>query len=446
MSIKRSILLLLSAALFAAALPAVAADTGTTASDNQGTLLDRIVAVVNDKVILLSELEQQAALTRRQLASQGTAIPPTDVLRRQVLQQMITTKLELENADRQGIHVSDEALNQVLANIAQRNGFTLSEMPARLSAQGIDYDQFREHIRDEMILHQIRQKAVDDRVVVTPTEVDQYLVAQAQQGHGNTQYHVYQIVLAVPSHATPAQAEAIHQKAEQIYQKLKKGADFKATAVAVSDGRRALKGGDLGWLKGSELPSSLANTVLSLDEGQISQPVLDPNGWHILKLAGERAQHQVVVTQTHARHILIKPDLLISNTEAEQRLENIRQKIEKGASFAALAKKYSDDPGSAAQGGDLGWLDPGMVVPAFQKVMDQLKPGEISEPFRTQFGWHIVEVLGRRKQNQTEQSRRHKAFMALRERKLREQTDRWLRQLRDEAYVRIQLDDNSSSS
>ncbi|HET7307706.1 MAG TPA: peptidylprolyl isomerase [Gammaproteobacteria bacterium] len=444
MSIKRSILLLLSAALFAAALPAVAA--GTTSSDNQGTLLDRIVAVVNDKVILLSELEQQTALTRRQLASQGTAVPPTNVLRHQVLQQMITTKLQIESADSQGIHVSDEALNQVLANIAQRNGFTLSEMPARLAAQGIDYDQFREHIRNEMILHQIRQKAVDERVVVTPAEVDQYLVAQAQQGHGNTQYHVYQIVLAVPSQATAAQAKAIHQKAEQIYQKLKKGADFKATAVAVSDGRRALKGGDLGWLKGSELPSSLANTVLSLDEGQVSQPVLDPNGWHILKLAGERAQQQVVVTQTHARHILIKPDLLISNTEAEQRLENIRQKIKNGASFAALAKKYSDDPGSAAQGGDLGWLDPGMVVPAFQKVMDQLKPGEISEPFRTQFGWHIVEVLGRRKQNQTDKSRRHKAFMALRERKLREQTDRWLRQLRDEAYVHIQLDDNSSSS
>ncbi|HET7570899.1 MAG TPA: peptidylprolyl isomerase [Gammaproteobacteria bacterium] len=446
MSIKRSILLLLAAALFAAALPAAAADTGTAASDNQGVLLDRIVAVVNDKVILLSELEQQTALTRRQLASQGTAAPPTDVLRHQVLQQMITTKLELERADRQGIHVSDEALNQVLANIAQRNGFTLSEMPARLAAQGIDYDQFREHIRNELILHQIRQKAVDDRVTVTPTEVDQYLVAQAQQGHGNTQYHVYQILFAVPSQATPAQAKQIHQKAEQVYQKLKKGADFKATAVAVSDGRRALKGGDLGWLKGSELPSSLANTVLSLEKGQISQPVLDPNGWHILKLAGERAQHQVVVTQTHARHILIKPDLLISNTEAEQRLENIRQKIENGASFAALAKKYSDDPSSAAQGGDLGWLDPGMVVPAFQKVMDQLKPGQISEPFQTQFGWHIVEVLGRRKQNQTEQSRRHKAFMALRERKLREQTDRWLRQLRDEAYVRVQLDDNDSSS
>lgn len=430
---------LVAAVLFAAAVPAMAADA------DQGVLLDRVVAIVNEDVILLSELEQQTNLARQRLRSQGTPVPPADDLRHQVLQQMIVTQLQLQLAERQGIRVSDEVVTQALSHIAQQNNFTLSEMPARLAAQGINYNQFRQDIRHELILRRVHKQAVEDRVFVSPAEVDQFLVAQAQQGRGNTQYHVYQILLKVPPDATPAEADKVHQKAMAVYQKLKGGADFQATAAAVSDGRNALQGGNLGWLRGGELSPSLANTVLTMDDGAISEPIKDDDGYHIVKLAGERAEHQVIVTQTHARHILIQPNLLVSNSEAEQRLEQLRQKIKNGASFAKLAKEYSDDPNSAAKGGDLGWLDPGMVVPGFQQVMDNLQPKEISHPFHTQFGWHIVQVLDRRKQNQTEETRRHQAFMAIRERKMREQTDHWLRQMRDESYVKVQLDDNGGA-
>ncbi|HET6725747.1 MAG TPA: peptidylprolyl isomerase [Gammaproteobacteria bacterium] len=447
MSIKRSALAFVAAAMLAAAVPvqAAQADQQVTPTAKQGILLDRIVAVVNDNVILLSELEQQTALTRQEMAGRGTPIPPTDVLQRQVLQQMISTRLQLERAQRQGIRVPDDVVNQALARIAQQNGFSLSDMPNVLASQGVDYNQFRQEIRDQLILHRIHQQAVEKRVVVTPTEVDRYLVAQAKQGHGNTQYHVYQILLRVPHDASPAEVAKIHRKAEAIEKKLRAGTDFQATAAAVSDGRQALKGGDLGWLQGGDLPESLANTVLTMDEGGISQPIRDAEGFHIIKVAGTRAEHKIIVTQTHARHILIKPNLLVSNTEAEQRLEDLRDKIEHGASFTKLAKEYSDDDTSAAQGGDLGWLDPGVVVPQFQQVMDGLKPKQISQPFETPFGWHIVQVLGRRKQNQTDETRRHKAFMAIRERKLREQTERWLQQLRDEAYVSVRLDGPGST-
>ncbi|HET6655779.1 MAG TPA: peptidylprolyl isomerase [Gammaproteobacteria bacterium] len=431
---------LIAAALFAGFVPAMAADA------DQGALLDRIVAVVNDDVILLSDLEQQTNLARQRLRSQGTPVPPINDLRHQVLQQMIATQLQLQLAARQGIRVSDEVVNAALAHIAQQNGFNLSEMPARLAAQGINYNQFRQDIRHELILRRVHKQSVEDQVFVTPAEVDQFLVQQAQQGRGNTQYHVYQILLKVRPDAAEAEADEVRQKAQAVYQKLKGGADFQATAAAISDGRNALQGGSLGWLRGGELPSSLANTVLTMDEGSISEPIRDGAGYHIVKLAGERAQHQVIVTQTHARHILIQPNLLVSNSEAEERLEQLREKIKNGASFTKLAKEYSDDTNSASKGGDLGWLDPGVVVPQFQQIMDQLKPKEISQPFKTQFGWHIVQVLDRRKQNQTEETRRHQAFQAIRERKMREQTDRWLRRLRDEAYVKIQLDGADTTS
>jgi peptidyl-prolyl cis-trans isomerase SurA len=419
------------------ATPHPDSDTGA----HQGQLLDRVVAVVNDKVILLSELDQQVTLTRERMVSRGTPVPSTDALHHQVLDQMISTRLQLQRAKRRGIHVSDEILNRALTHIARQNGFTLNEMPARLAAQGIDYKQFRKHIRDEIILQQLQQKAIDQRVVVTPAEVDQYMIAEAKQGRGNRQYRVYQILLRVPADASRARAKGVHQKAEKLYKALKKDPSrFKAKAAAVSNGRRALKGGDLGWLSGGQLPTSLANTILTMDSGEIAPPVKDANGWHILKLAGKRARHKVIVTQTHARHILIKPNLLVSNSEAEKQLENLSDKIEHGASFAKLAKKYSADPSSASQGGDLGWLDPGTVVPAFQQVMNELQPKEISQPFETQFGWHIVQVLGRRKQNQTKKSRRQRAYKAVRQRKMREKKDRWLHKLRAGAYVKTKLD------
>lgn len=465
MSINRSVIALFLA--FATGLPAAAwagADPATTATkpaadkpasskatsvdtspDMSGVLLDRIVATVNDNVILLSELGQQTQLIKQRLMRSNTTLPPNNVLRHQVLEHMITTQLQLQVAKNQGIQVSDDTLNQTLARIARQNGFTLNEMPARLKAQGLDYNQFRDEVRTQLIQRQVRKHDVDDRIMITPAEVDQYIANQAQQGHGDTQYHLYHILLSLPPQASPEAVEKIKTRAAAIDKKLQAGADFAATAVAVSDGQQALKGGDLGWLRGSELPTTFADTVLSMQPGDVSGPIRDASGYHIVKLADERTEHQVMVTQTHARHILIQTNLLVSDEEARERLDKIRQQIEDGASFADLAKKYSNDPGSAAQGGDLGWVNPGQVVPQFQQVMDKLKPDEISEPFKTQFGWHIVEVLDRRKQDQTDEVKRNRAYQAIHQRKLREQLNSWLHKLRDQAYVRIRLDNNGEA-
>jgi peptidyl-prolyl cis-trans isomerase SurA len=423
--------------------PAVAAGHSDSGSADRGVLLDRVVAVVNDDVILQSQLDQQSDIARQRLEQQHTPVPSSAMLRHQVLKQMISEQLQVQRAQRQGIHISDDTLNQALSSIAARNGFSLSDLPDKVAASGIDYKQFRHQIRRELILQKVRKQSVDDQISVTPAEVDQYLVAQAKAGHGNAQYHVYQILLKVPSDASESRARKIHEHAEAIYKKLKNGADFKATAAAVSEGQRALKGGDLGWLNGGEIPTSLANTVLTMNEGSISNPIKDANGYHIIKLGGKRAQHKIIVTQTHARRILIKSNLLVSNSEAVKRLEKLRERVKNGASFADLAKKYSDDSDTAADGGDLGWISPDEVPPNFKHAMDKLEPKDISLPFQSQAGWNIVQVLGRRKQNQTKESRRRKAISAIRQRKLREQTARWLRQLRDQAYVSIKLKNDS---
>lgn len=468
MSINRSVIALflafatgLSTAAWAGADTATAADKPAadkpassqsskatsvdTSPDMSGVLLDRIVATVNDNVILLSELDQQTQLIKQRLARSNTALPPDDVLRHQVLEHMITTELQLQVAKNQGIQVSDDTVNQTLARIAQQNGFTLNEMPAKLQAQGIDYNQFREQVRTQLIQQQVRKRDVDDRIMITPAEVDEYLSAQAQQGNGDTQYHIYHILLSLPPDASSETVQKVQAKAEAVDKKLKGGADFAATAVAVSDGQQALEGGDLGWLRGSELPTTFADAVLAMEPGEVSDPIRDASGYHIVKLADERTENHVVVTQTHARHILIQTNLLVGDEEAQKRLEKIRQQLENGASFAKLAKKYSNDPGSAAQGGDLGWINPGQVVPKFQQAMDKLKPDQISQPFKTQFGWHIVEVLGRRKQDQTDEVKRNRAYQAIHQRKLREQLTSWLRKLRDQAYVRIRLDNNGET-
>lgn len=420
-----------------------------SASDNpaatRGVLLDGTVAIVNDSVVLQSQLRRGLQRATQQLTQRGTQVPPANVLRHQVLQRLISVRLQLDRADQMGISISNNELNQTLTRIAQQRGYKLSEMPAKLAAEGISYNQFRKEIRRELTLRRVQQKAVASRVTVTPAEVQHFLVSQAKQGRGNTRYHVYQILVKVSPSASDKTTGKAKQRALTLYKKLNDGANFQATAAADSDGRHALDDGDLGWLSGAEIPTSLADTILTMDVGDISKPIKDNNGYHILKLAAKRDQHKVIITQTHARHILIKPDLLINNNEAQKRLKDIRSKILHGASFAKLAEKYSDDGGSAEKGGDLGWVNPGQLVPKFEKVMDSLKVNQISAPFQTRFGWHIVQVQARRKQNQTKQVQRRKAYAAIHKRKMNEQMARWLQQLHDEAYIKTELNGNDDS-
>ncbi|HET7394829.1 MAG TPA: peptidylprolyl isomerase [Gammaproteobacteria bacterium] len=410
-----------------------------------GTELDRIVAVVNDQVILESELEKRVADVIQQISARNTALPPKDVLRKQVLDQMITAKLELQQAEGKGIAVSDDEVNQTISRIAERNGVTLSQLPDKLKEEGVNYADFRQELRDQITIQELQQRLIRDQMRITPREVEAQLKQDQESGDTNTQYHLSQILIATPVNPTADQIAAAHKNAQAIYEKLKQGADFAATAIASSDGQQALKGGDLGWRKQSELPTIFTNIIISMKPGDISEPVQSPSGFHIVKVDDVKHQDdKVVVTQTHARHILIKTSALMTDAQAKAKLEELRKQILAGADFAKLAREYSDDTGSASDGGDLGWVDPGATVPIFEQEMDKLQVGQISEPFKSQYGWHIVQVLGHRKSDQTEEARKNKAYDAIYARKSDEILQDWLSQLRGSAYIEYHLDDSSS--
>jgi peptidyl-prolyl cis-trans isomerase SurA len=416
-------------------------------AEHTGVLLDRAVAVINDQVILKSELDQRVADVTRQIQAEGTALPPEDALRKQVLDQMTVTRLELQMADNKGISVSDDTVNQNLSRIAERNGLTLAQLPAKLQDQGINYANFRRDLRDQLIIRQLEQQVISDQMHITPREVQAQIEADAANGDANNQYHLSQILITIPADPTTAQVAAARKTVDDIYQKLKGGADFAAAAVQYSQGQQALKGGDLGWRKGSELPTIFADAARQMKPGDISEPISSPSGFHIVKLDGVKlASNQQTVTQTHARHILLRTSAIMGDAQAQAKLEEWRKEILAGADFATLAKQYSEDPGSASNGGDLGWLDPGATVPAFQDQMDKLQVGQISEPFKSQFGWHIVQVLGRRTVDRTAEYAQNKAYEAIYARKSEEIIQQWLSQLRGSAYIEYHLQSPESTA
>lgn len=414
---------------------------------SQGSLLDKVVAVVNDQVILESELDQQVAQVVQEINQSNTSMPPMSVLRKRILDQMITLKLELQEAANDGITVSDDDVNQAVNRIAQRNGLTLSQLPEKLKEQGMDYADFRKRLRDQIIIEKVQSKIVQDQLNVTQREVDAQIKADQENGNADTQYHLSHILIATPLNPTPAQVAAARQKAQTIYEKLTHGADFATTAIATSDGQQALKGGDLGWRKQSELPTLFSDIVPAMKPGDVSKPIQSSSGFHIIKLDDvKRHDNKITVTQTHVRHILIKTNVLMTDAQAKAKLEELRKKIQAGADFAALAKEYSQDSGSAQNGGDLGWMDPGTVVPAFETVMNKTQVGQVSEPFKSQYGWHILQVLGRRKADQTQESLKNKAYEELYKRKSEQIVNDWLSQIRGSAYIKIYLGDGAGES
>jgi peptidyl-prolyl cis-trans isomerase SurA len=401
--------------------------------------LDRIVAVVNDDVILNSELNQRMRTVLEQLRQQGMSPPPAEVLEKQVLERLILNRLQLQLAGENGIRVDDNTLNRTLRDIAKRNKLSLSEFKGILERDGYDFGAFREDIRQELTLSQLRQREVETHIKVTDREVDDFLLTQAVQSGKEDQYRLAHILVAVPEAPSPEQIATARAKGEKILQELSEGADFSQVAVAVSDGQQALKGGDLGWRKANELPTLFAEVVPQMQPGDVSGLIRSPSGFHIVKLMEVRRGERLFITQTHARHILISPNELTSDEDAKIRLQQIKTRVENGEDFAELARANSEDAGTAVNGGDLGWVSPGDVVPQFQAAMDSLEPGQISDPFRTPFGWHIVQVLRRRHRDSTEQVRRARAKELIRQRKLEEEVQSWLRRLRDEAYVEYRL-------
>jgi peptidyl-prolyl cis-trans isomerase SurA len=426
--------------LVLAALTASTAFAQTREASSSGVLLDRVAATVNEGVVLSSELDEQMLLISERLRAQKLDLPPANVLRQQVLDRLVLQELQMQRAGRAGIKVSDETLNNALRDVAEQNKIPLADLPNALAAQGVDYASYREGVRKELAMQILRQRDVIAHINVSPREIDQFMERQKKMPSESNEYNVSHILVAVPQAATPEQLDEAAKRADDVYDRATKGEDFAKLAVAYSNAQTALEGGSLGWRKGPELPTFLAEVIATMKTGDVTKPIRTPSGFHILKLNEMRGNQQVIVNQVHARHILIKPNELQDDATVEQKLNGIRDRIlNKGENFSAVASVVSEDPGSAAEGGDLGWAGPGSFVPEFEKQLAQLQPDEISKPFRTQFGWHIIQLLGRRQFDTTDDVRRQRAFAALREAKADEETELWLRRLRDEAYVEYKL-------
>lgn len=428
---KRSLLLLLlSLGLFT---PAHAARVAVSP-------VDRVVAVVDDDVITLSDLEKRLQTVRQQLARNNTPAPPDAILRRQLLERMIIDTIQLALAQRIGVRVDDENLNQIIGNIATQNRMDLEQFRAALARDGITFADFREEIRKEVVMTRLRAAQVDNRVSISPQEVKNWLESRAAQDQ-NTEYHLAQILVTVPEAASPEQLQAARSRADEVLAKLRGGADFGEMAVAYSGDQQALQGGDMGWRRTAQLPSILTDRVIDMKPGELSEIIRSTSGFHILRLLEKRGEERHVVRQVHARHILIRTDAITSDSEARARLERLRQRILAGEDFATLARANSDDKGSGSQGGDLGWANPGTYVPEFEAALGQLAVGATSDLFRSPFGWHIVQLLGYRDYDSTDELRKAQAQEALRKRKIEEEQENWLRRLRDEAYVEYHLDE-----
>jgi peptidyl-prolyl cis-trans isomerase SurA len=421
----------------AAALQAPGAWAQTRELATRGELLDRVVAIVNDGVVLDSDLEMQVEVVSERLHEQKLELPPQNVLRQQVLERLVVQEIELQRATHAGVKVTDEMLNGALQDVAKRNNMTLSQLPTALAQQGVDYPSYRDDIRKEITITLLRQRDVLQHISVTPREIDQFLEKQAHTPSEHSEYNVSHILIAVGQEASPAQLDAAAKRAQEVYDRAKGGEDFAKLALAYSNSQTALEGGALGWRKGSELPTFLADTIAKLKPGEVSEPLRTPTGYHIIRLNEVRGGtvENAMEDQIHVRHILMKPTELADDATVRGKLEVLRQRILKGEEFAGLAQVSSEDPGSAAEGGDLGWAGPGAFAPEFEKAIGELKDGEISEPFKTQFGWHIVQMLGHRRFDNSDDLKRRQAMEAIRASKSDEETELWLRRMRDEAYV-----------
>lgn len=402
--------------------------------------LDRIIAVVNDDVITEIELDTEVSNIKKQLRQQNTNFPSDAVLRKQLLERMILRRIQLQMAKRVHLRVDDEMLNRTLDNIAAQNKLSLDGLRNSLERDGIDYSQFRENMRDEIIINQLQQRQVHNRINITNQEIVRFLENLESRGEKTTEYRIGHILVAIPEAASAEQISQAKEKSSKIIQTLNEGGDFAQTAVAMSDGQKALEGGDIGWRRYEALPTLFSEWATKQDVGKVSHPIRSPSGFHIIKLLGKRDNaQQHVVTQTHARHILIRTGEFSNANEARDRIVKIRERILAGEDFAKLAKAFSDDPGSSTNGGDLGWVNPGEMVPPFEKAYKGLNINQLSDPVQTRFGWHIIEVLGTRTHDNTESVKRKKAQETIRARKIEPALQNWLRRLRSEAFVENRL-------
>lgn len=402
---------------------------------------DRIVAVVNDEVITLFELRTRLDLALQQLKRQGTPLPARDVLERQMLERLVMDKVQLQQARDIGLRIDDAQLEQALQRIAASNKMSLTQFREALQKDGIVFVKFREEIREEMAIARVREREVENKIVISEGEIDNYLADDSAKGSGREEYEVAHILLRTPESASPEQIQRLKAKADQIFERIGKGDDFSQLAASFSDAPDGLQGGNLGLRQLDRLPAIFSEIVVKLNVGEVAPILRSPNGFHIVKLVAKRGgAAATAVQQTHVRHILIKVNEVVSESDAKHKLTGLYERIKNGASFAELAKLFSQD-GSASKGGDLGWIYPGDTVPEFERVMNQLQPGELSQPIQSPFGYHLIEVLERRVQDVSADRQRSAARQVLRERKMDEAYQDWLRQARDRAYVELRLEE-----
>jgi peptidyl-prolyl cis-trans isomerase SurA len=406
----------------------------------QVKVIDRIAAIVNDEVITRNELEERVKLAMRQLREQGTPFPPADALERQLLERMVTDRVQLQFAKETGLRVDDVELDRAIGRIAQENKLNAQQLRQVLERDGIPFSKFREDIRNEIVITRLREREVDNKIVVTDGEIDNFL-SQQKRADAEDDYNLSHILVVVPENASPEQIQARRERAEKAYAQLKGGTDFRQVAVAFSDAPDALQGGMMGWRQSSRLPTLFTDALRPLRPGELTPILRSANGFHIVRLNDKRSGGApVIVQQTHARHILLKTNELVSENEARSRLLALKERLENKADFTALARAHSEDA-SATKGGDLGWLSPGDTVPEFERAMNALKPGEVSTPVQTPFGWHLIQVLERRAEDMSKERQRLAARQALRARKSDEAYQEWVRQLRDRAYIELRTEE-----
>ena len=405
-------------------------------ASNGSVALDQITVVVNDDVITRHELDTYLDKIRQQLKKQGTPLPAAKELEKQVLERMIIDMIQLQYAKESGLHIDDAQLDKALSRIAQQNNFSsLTEFRAKLAKEGVDFKKFREEIRGEITFTRLREREVDSKLVVSDNEIDNYLAMQKKQSGKSEEVELAHILVQVPEQASADKIKESKQRAEQAWSQLQGGAQFAQVAAGFSDAKDGLQGGSLGWRAIDRLPTIFQEALQTMKPGEVSAVLRSPNAFHIIKLLDKRNKDTpIVITQTHARHILIKTSDLTSESEAKNRLAEIKRRIDGGADFSEQAKLYSED-GSASQGGDLGWMSPGALVPEFEKAMNALKPGQISGLVQTEFGWHLIQVIERRNADVSVEQKRQQASMAIRSFKADEAYQDWLRQLRDRAFV-----------
>jgi len=402
--------------------------------------LDSIVAIVNNDVIVRSELEHEIRRTMVQLQESGEAIPARSILEHRVLDEIILERLQAQQAETLGLDVSDAMLNEAITSIAQRNNLTLEELQMTMEAGGMSYEQFREDTRQKMLTQRLQAEEVIKKIRVSNQEIDRFLATNSDSLVEREEVRLQHILIALPEDPSASQVEQARRKAQGLVAKLRAGTDFAQTARSSSDGGRAQEGGDLGWFNINEVPSLVTEQARTLAKGEISDPLRSPSGFHIIKMADIKGSGPGTVRQTHARHILIRTNELVSDEDAQIRLNQLRIRILGGADFDQLARSHSDDTGSALKGGDLGWVSPGDTVPAFETAMDSLAPNDVSQPFESPFGWHIIQVIERRDQDTSADALRLRAREAIQERKASGAMDEWLQRLRGDAYIEVRID------